>query len=75
MPKSGKVTLVSMETRLHVDRFGEMFRLACDAGKVIHAEMKKAVKARTQRLVNAMEVGPGVKSHGEFADVEMDTME
>ncbi|KAI0088287.1 ribosomal protein S5 domain 2-type protein [Irpex rosettiformis] len=77
MPKSGKVTLVSMETRLHVDRFGEMFRLACDAAKVIHGEMKKAVKARTQKLVNAMDVGPGAKLQGDFADRddEMDMME
>ena len=79
MPKSGKVTLVSMETRLHVDRFGEMFKLACDAAKVIHGEMKKAVKARTQRLVDAMDVGQGSKAHDGFADhdrdVEMDTLE
>ncbi|KAI0696534.1 ribosomal protein S5 domain 2-type protein [Cytidiella melzeri] len=72
MPKSGKVTLVTMETRLHVDRFGDIFKLACEAGQVIHKEMKKAVKARTQRLVDAMDTAP--RAHGGYADrdIEMD---
>ncbi|KAG5651932.1 hypothetical protein H0H81_006914 [Sphagnurus paluster] len=58
MPKTAKVTLVTMETRLHVDRFEEIFRLAADAGKVVHAEMKSAVRARTGTLVAAMGAGP-----------------
>ncbi|KAJ6544849.1 ribosomal protein S5 domain 2-type protein [Mycena vulgaris] len=58
MPKTGKVTLVTMETRLHVERFEEIFRLACEAGKVIHAEIKAAVRERTSRLVGAMGSGP-----------------
>lgn len=72
MPKSSKVTLVTMETRLHVDRFGEIFRLACEAAQVIHKEMKKVVKARTQRLVNAMEAGPRVPGEYTERDVDMD---
>lgn len=55
MPRSGKITLVSMETRLHVDRFEEIFRLAGEAGKVIHREMRKAVKDRTEQLVASMQ--------------------
>jgi exosome complex component RRP41 len=62
MPRTGKVTLVTMETRLHVDRFEEIFRLAVDAGKVIHKEMKDAVRNRTDALVTAM--GSGSKSGG-----------
>ncbi|KAF7970115.1 hypothetical protein HWV62_25000 [Athelia sp. TMB] len=54
MPRTGKVTLVTMETRLHADRFEEIFRLAIDAGRVIHREMKAAVKDRTEALVAAM---------------------
>lgn len=54
MPKTGKVALVTMETRLHVDRFEEIFRLAGEAGKVLHKEMKNAVMGRTSILVNAM---------------------
>lgn len=58
MPKTKKVTLVTMETRLHVDRFGEIFKLACDAGHVIHTEMKRAIQERTKKLVTAMDMGP-----------------
>lgn len=55
MPRSGKITLVSMETRLHVDRFEEIFRLAGEAGTVIHREMRRAVKDRTEQLVASMQ--------------------
>ncbi|KAF7327547.1 RNase-PH domain-containing protein [Mycena kentingensis (nom. inval.)] len=58
LPKTGKVTLVTMETRLHVERFEEIFRLAGDAGKVLHGEFKRAVRDRTTRLVGAMGAGP-----------------
>ncbi|KXN85876.1 Exosome complex component RRP41, partial [Leucoagaricus sp. SymC.cos] len=54
MPKTGRVALVTMETRLHVDRFEEIFRLAGEAGQVLHREMKAAVVGRTSTLVNAM---------------------
>jgi exosome complex component RRP41 len=73
MPRTGKVTLLTMETRLHVDRFGEIFRLAVDGGTVIHKEMKSAMKARTDVLVRAMEsaskFAAGVES---TADEQMD---
>lgn len=69
MPKTGKVTLVTMETRLHVDRFEEIFRLACDAGKVLHQEMRAAVKERTTDLVRAME-GVGIPAGGGVAKNE-----
>lgn len=54
MPRTGKATLVTLETRLHVDRFEEIFRLACDAGKVVHKEMRRAVKEKTGGLIRAM---------------------
>lgn len=56
MPKTRNITLVTMETRLHVDRFGDIFKLACEAAQVIHKEMKRAVRARTRRLVDAMDM-------------------
>ncbi|KAF9448626.1 exosome component 4 [Macrolepiota fuliginosa MF-IS2] len=66
MPKTGKVALVTMETRLHVERFEEIFRLAGEAGKVLHKEMKKAVMGRTSTLVNAMgSRGSGVDRDGD----------
>lgn len=57
MPRTGKVTLVTLETCLHADRFEEIFRLACDAGEVVHKEMQKVVMARTASLVRALGVG------------------
>jgi exosome complex component RRP41 len=70
-PKTGKVTLVTMETRLHVDRFEEIFRLAIDAGKVIHREMKGAVRNRTDGLVTAIGSGLKFATGGETADEQM----
>ncbi|THH04222.1 hypothetical protein EW145_g5681 [Phellinidium pouzarii] len=57
MPRTGKVTLVTLETRLHADRFQEIFRLACEAGEVVHKEMRRAVMVRTGALVHALEIG------------------
>ncbi|EMD33282.1 hypothetical protein CERSUDRAFT_76538 [Gelatoporia subvermispora B] len=73
LPRTKKVTLAALETRLHVDRFAEVFRLACDAGQTIHAEMRRAVRTRTQELVAAMGAGPraGPGEHVD-RDVAMD---
>lgn len=69
LPRTKKVTLVTMETRLHVDRFGEIFQLACDAGQVLHTEMRKAIEGRTKKLVNSMGLGPRLTFPGvEFDD-------
>jgi exosome complex component RRP41 len=62
MPRTGEVTLVIMETRVHMDQFEEVFKLAGKAGKIIHNEMKGAVKSRTGMLVAAMESGPRIGS-------------
>lgn len=69
MPRTDKVTLVTMETRLHVDRFEEIFRLGCEAGRVIHKEMKAAVKHRTTGLVSALH---SVDRGGDPADRDVD---
>jgi len=71
MPRTGKVTLVTMETRLHVDRFEEILKLAIDAGKVIHKEMKSAVRHRTDALVTAMGSGSKLSVGGEITDEQM----
>ncbi|KAI0318624.1 ribosomal protein S5 domain 2-type protein [Amylostereum chailletii] len=57
LPRAGTVVLASMETRLHVDRFAELFALAGEAGTVLHREMRRAVGERTTALVDAMGVG------------------
>ncbi|CCM04705.1 uncharacterized protein FIBRA_06891 [Fibroporia radiculosa] len=70
MPKTKKVTLVTLDTRLHVDRFAEIFELACVAGQIIHKEMKHAVKERTSALATSL--GSGGKPGG-GERVEQDT--
>lgn len=54
LPRSGKVTLATLETQLSVDRFPEILRLTGEAAKAIHAEMIVSVKTRTDRLAKAM---------------------
>ncbi|KAK0450031.1 exosome component 4 [Armillaria borealis] len=69
MPRTGKVTLTTMETRLHVDRFEEIFKLACEAGKVIHGEMRAAIRSRTGMLISAMQ--SVAENSGEKEDEQM----
>lgn len=74
MPRTKKVTLVTLETRLHVDRFAEIFGLACEAGQAIHKEMRRSVKERTNALITAMGAVQrlGVGAEGVERDVYMD---
>lgn len=62
MPRTGSVAMVGMETRLHVDRFGEVCKLAGDAGKVVWQEMRDAVKKKGGELVAAMTQGTGTRA-------------
>ena len=57
MPKTQKVSMVTMETRLHVDRFDEVFKLVADAGLVVHQEMKRAILARSESLTRTTNPG------------------
>ena len=57
MPKSRKVSLVTMETRLHVDRFEELFRFAIEAAAVVHDEMKTAILERSSDLMRSIQAG------------------
>ncbi|KAF8650991.1 hypothetical protein AX16_004977 [Volvariella volvacea WC 439] len=66
MPRTGKVTLVTMETRLHVDRFEQVFQMAGDASKVIHRELRGAIRAKTGLLITSM--GSGLRTGGTGAD-------
>jgi exosome complex component RRP41 len=71
MPRSGKITLASMETRLHVDRFEEMLHLAKEAGITLAKEMKLQVRDHTERLVKTMS-GYGA---GNFSRPDADAMD
>ncbi|KAF9048394.1 3' exoribonuclease family, domain 1-domain-containing protein [Panaeolus papilionaceus] len=57
MPKTQKISLVTMETRLHVDRFSEIVKLATEAGLAIHREMKVAIIGRAKVLTESLESG------------------
>ena len=70
MPRTGRLTLVSMETRLHVDRFEEILRLAGEAGPVIHKEMRAVVRQRTKDLLDGMNKGLKESNPAEDAMVE-----
>jgi len=50
LPKTQRVSMVTMETRLHVERFDEVFKLSTEAGLVVHQEMKRAILARSESL-------------------------
>ena len=69
MPKTKKCVLVTMETRLHVDRFEEILNLARDAGVVLHQEMKDAILDRSATLI--AKTGPSTQSRIDD-DVMMD---
>ncbi|KDQ13455.1 hypothetical protein BOTBODRAFT_160382 [Botryobasidium botryosum FD-172 SS1] len=77
LPRSNKVTLVTLETQLAVERFEEMLKMAVEAGKLVHREMLRAVQNRSEKLMRAIEsVGGGVGGRpdhrqGEERDVEM----
>ncbi|KAG6333325.1 hypothetical protein ID866_5758 [Astraeus odoratus] len=66
MPRSERVALVTMETRLHVERLEEIFKLAVDAGKVLHIEMKSALQKRTRSLVTSLGDGSKIGHAKEF---------
>ncbi|KAG8944364.1 Exosome non-catalytic core component [Tulasnella sp. 419] len=70
LPRSSKITLLTLETRIHLDRFEEMFKLAGEAGKVIHGEMLNAVHTRTDALVKSMGADSGAQS-GRSADKQV----
>lgn len=72
LPRSGKVTLATLETQLSVERFPEILKLTGEAAKAIHVEMVDSVKARTDRLARAMGgIEKPLGGRGEQIDVDM----
>ncbi|KAG8705089.1 Exosome non-catalytic core component, partial [Ceratobasidium sp. 423] len=74
LPRSKRVTLVTMETRLHVERFEQIFKLALLAGDILHERMRAAARERTGKLVQSMTLGgvaPPAESKEAAGDVEM----
>jgi exosome complex component RRP41 len=59
LPGTGKVTLATLETRIHVDRFEEMVDVGVEACRILHGEMREEVRRRTGRVVERMQMGQG----------------
>lgn len=76
LPRSGKASLVTLETQVVVDRFMEMLKLTGEAANAIHVEMTSAVLSRTDKLAAAMSGGgqpvvTGVSKAPVYEDLEM----
>ena len=54
MPRTGKISLLELETRLHLDRLNQAIRLGAEACGVLKSEMDAVVKSRTKRLAKAL---------------------
>ncbi|GAA5955823.1 hypothetical protein JCM3765_001863 [Sporobolomyces pararoseus] len=50
LPRSGKVTLVNLESRVGIQRFEEMLRWGIEGGKVLQGAMEQAVKDWAENL-------------------------
>lgn len=58
-PYEGKVTLVNMETRISIDRFEGLLKLAVSGCKVISQEMDTIIRGWTEGLVDRVRGGTG----------------
>ncbi|KAF9425283.1 Exosome complex component RRP41 [Entomortierella beljakovae] len=56
LPRSGKITLAQMESRLHVDKLEEVLSLAGEGCKQIHQVLDKTIRDRAEDLANKMAV-------------------
>ncbi|KAK3812939.1 MAG: ribosomal protein S5 domain 2-type protein [Benniella sp.] len=54
LPKSGKITLAQMESRLHVDKLEEVLELAGEGCKQIHLVVDKTIRDRAEELAKKM---------------------
>ncbi|GAA5827710.1 hypothetical protein JCM11251_001800 [Rhodosporidiobolus azoricus] len=80
LPRSGKVTLCNLETRVGVGRFEEMLRWGVEGGKVVQRAMEEAVHAWARALAQPSAtlaslfpgVGEGAKGGVAGEDEDMD---
>lgn len=57
-PLEGKVTVVQMETRLSIDRFEGMLKLAVQGCKVLSEEMERVIREWTTGMAARTKGGP-----------------
>ncbi|KAI5478144.1 exosome complex component RRP41 [Pseudohyphozyma bogoriensis] len=74
LPRSGKVSLVSLETRVGVGRFEEMLRWGVEGGKVVQGAMEEAVRVWAKSLA-APSKNLGSLFPGMFGEKKEDEME
>ncbi|MCO5565963.1 hypothetical protein L7F22_019638 [Adiantum nelumboides] len=54
LPRSGKITLAQLETRIHANVVQEMLAVVGQACSVLHSEMDIAMQERTKKLADAL---------------------
>lgn len=62
LPRTGKVPLLQLDTRMHVDRFDSMMHVCVEAAQVLRDELDAAMRGRTARLVEAAQGPPEANS-------------
>lgn len=60
LPRSGKITLAQLETRIHANVVQEMLAIVGQACSVLHSEMDIAMRERTKRLADSLGGGIGL---------------
>lgn len=74
LPRSGKVTLVSLETRVGVGRFEEMLRWGVEGANVVQGAMEEAVREWAESLAapskNLANLFPGISGGKPVSDMQ-----
>jgi exosome complex component RRP41 len=74
--EESRVTLVNMETRLSIDRFEGMLKLAVKACKILSQEMNDVIRAWTQDMSDKLKSGGApVARHNMDRDADEEEME
>lgn len=55
LPRSGKITLAQLETRIHASAIEEMMSIAIRGCNVLQQELEIAMQERTKKLAQAMQ--------------------
>ncbi|KAG0168488.1 Exosome complex component RRP41 [Apophysomyces sp. BC1015] len=54
LPRTGKVNLVEMESRLHIEKFASVTELATEGCKQVHKILDECIRQNTQHLKNRL---------------------
>lgn len=70
-PYEGQVTLVNMETRLSIDRFEGMLKLAVQGCRVISEEMDNVIRTWTEGMAESLKAGQQIGAGLRSADMDL----